>query len=107
MTDNITTIIEQDLITTVFYYAEEKQFFVECFDNFTSLCKEFSINHAVDHKEEYGMFTVLVCNQKIVLDSVDTNTLFEEILSLFDYDMKYACIGGKCCGMSISVTEKE
>lgn len=102
----IKTLIEQTLSTTIFYYEDEKQFFAECIGNFISLCNKFSITYGVDHNEDHGMYTINVLAQKCSLDSIDTNTLFSEILNLFDYSIKYASLGGEGCNMSISVTER-
>lgn len=66
----------------------------------TETLKKFSIRN---HMEEIGedLFNIKVLDQKVTLDEISMNTLFDNVLNYFDFSMKYGNYGGEGCEFSI------
>ena len=102
----VTTIIHT-MSTEIFYCdKEDKEELISYLSEYEDLCSQLSVHRSITHDSESCTFKVVVFGQKCTLDSMDTNTLFSEILSVFDYEIEYANLGGVGCNMSISVIEK-
>ena len=60
--------------------------------------KSFSIRCKIQ-KDNF----IFIEKQKITLNEIDMNELFDEVFNIFDID--YACMGGKGCDFNINVSQ--
>ena len=71
-------------------------------------CKEILEDFSVQHSfvNNYTSCSLILNVQKIVLDEIDMNTLFYEVLSQFDTDFKitYSTLGGEGCDFSMRLS---
>jgi len=95
----IITVIEHDLESTINCLDEESATYQV--DMLKHACKDLSVRHTIT--QEGATFKFVVFGQKCALSSEDTNTLFDVVLWIFDYNMYYGGLGGVGCEMSISV----
>ena len=80
----------------------------EEFNYLVERCKEILEYFSVQHSfvNNYTSCSLILDVQKIVLDDVDMNTLFYEVLSQFDTDFKitYSTLGVKGCDFSMRLS---
>jgi hypothetical protein len=71
----------------------------------TEICDKLGIQYFFDDPE--GSIEFKIYAQKITLDEIAMNELFADILTYFQFKIKYAAIGGTGCDMALVITSKE
>lgn len=70
-----------------------------------SILKQFSVHHTITHLSD-DLMKLYIPAQKVTLDEISMNTLFDTIIELTDYTMSYGGYGGVGCEFSISIRAK-
>lgn len=83
---------------------EEVEEHQEAFQELLDICDKFGVHYCRDFRQDGIEFDIHV--QKVTLDEVSMNQLFAEVLRLFDYDIRYAALGGAGCDFAIELTAK-
>ena len=67
-----------------------------------SILKKFAVQYNVKHLDN-SYIELTIYEQKICLNEINMNTLFDNIINCFDYTMEYGWYGGEGCEFSISI----
>lgn len=70
-----------------------------------SILKQFAVQHTITHLSD-DLIKINIRSQKVTLDEISMNTLFDTIIELTDYTMSYGNYGGVGCEFSISIRAK-
>lgn len=68
----------------------------------TETLKKFSIRNHIEGIGE-DLFNIKILDQKVTLDEISMNILFDNILNYFDFRMEYGNYGGERCEFSIRI----
>ena len=90
--------IEEDLVTIGSVDNEDE------FDD--SKLKECAVRFELKELDN-NIIELTLFAQKICLNEVNMNTLFDCFINVFDYTMRYGGYGGEGCEFSISIKNKE
>ena len=90
--------IEEDLVTIGSVPIDDE------FDNLK--LKECAVRFALKELDN-NIIELTLFAQKICLNEVNMNTLFDCFINVFDYTMRYGGYGGEGCEFSISIKNKE
>ena len=79
---------------------------IETDDEFDdSILKQFAVQHTITHLSD-DLMKIYIPSQKVTLDEISMNTLFDTIIELTDYTMSYGSYGGVGCEFSIRIRAK-
>ena len=70
-----------------------------------SILKQFAVQHTITHLSD-DLIKINIRSQKVTLDEISMNTLFDTIIELTDYTMSYGSYGGVGCEFSIRIRAK-
>lgn len=64
--------------------------------------EKFSIKNHIEKRAD-NFYNLKIFDQKVTLDEISMNTLFDTLLNSFDFTMEYGYYGGEGCEFSIKI----